>query len=145
MLTDFGQYNVETGLNALDLGYQMRKLEKAGRARHTYKVGEEVKDTFVTLEVNPGDEATSTEFTSNASLRQLLCLLPSDKAAESGKGDDSSDDSINGGDLKRAGNLEPTKRISAFIRVAKQATEINARPKASNIIRQSKKTKPVRQ
>ena len=51
----------------------MRKLEKAGRSRHTYKFGtdEAVKDTFVTLEVNANNGSThaDTEFTGNASLR----------------------------------------------------------------------------
>ena len=47
---------METELNGIDLGYQMRKLEKAGRASHCYKIGSsedaEKKDTFVTLEIN---------------------------------------------------------------------------------------------
>ena len=49
-------------------------MQKAGRARHTYKLGDgDVKDTFATLEIaDDKDQATTgecTEFTGNASLR----------------------------------------------------------------------------
>ena len=63
----------------------MRKLEKAGRARHTYKMGDDEsnKDTFVTLEVGEKSAADSqTEFTGNASLRQMVCLLPAEGTAQ---------------------------------------------------------------
>ena len=89
-------------------------------------------------------QGASSEFTSNASLRQLLCLLPSDQTDSAAKGEESSDDSIDRQALKRQGNLELSKSFSAFIRVAKQATEINAKPQAAHIIRQSKKQKPTR-
>jgi len=41
-------------MNALDLGHEMRKLDKAGKKRHTYKLtGVETgkKDTVMTLEI----------------------------------------------------------------------------------------------
>ena len=80
------QYSIEQGqLNALDLNHQMRKLQKANRTSHTYKLGEgDVKDTFATLEIADENQQAaagtgeSTEFTGNASLRQLVCLLPTD-------------------------------------------------------------------
>ena len=47
-------------MNALDLGHEMRKLEKAGRKRHNYKLtGTESgkKDTVMTLEIGGENEA----------------------------------------------------------------------------------------
>ena len=98
----------------------MRKLQKAGRARHTYKLGEgDIKDTFATLEIADENVKAATgectEFTGNASLRQLLCLLPSeggDQAKDENQ-DESSDESVDEGASKslRKGNLEPQKGI----------------------------------
>ena len=47
------QYKLDGEINALDLAHSMRKQERAGRPRHTYKLGEndEKRDTFVTVEV----------------------------------------------------------------------------------------------
>ena len=73
----------------------MRKLEKAGRKRHSYKLGEDKKDTVLTLEIaEEGAKAqigSANEFTEGAHLRQVLCLLPS--AGTSKKVADSSEDS----------------------------------------------------
>ena len=134
---------MESNLDALDLGHQMQKLQKAGRPRHTYKCGKEIKDTYVTLEVAETQEKGGSEFTENASLRQVLCLLPSDDAVI--EANESSDDSIDDAKkMTKKGNLGQSKALSAFIRVSKQAAEIGAKPKSVNIIRQSKKAKPIR-
>ena len=73
----------------------------------------------------------------------MLCLLPS--AGDAVKdGADSSDDSIDEKTATKKGNLEPAKSIEAYIRVAKQAVQIGAKPAAKHVIRQSKKEKPIR-
>ena len=118
----------------------MRKLEKAGRKRHSYKLGEDKKDTVLTLEIaEEGAEAqvgSANEFTEGAHLRQVLCLLPSDgtttkKAGAADSSDDSEDDQY----TKTQGNLEPSKAVQAYIRVSKMVTELNAQPKSTNIVR----------
>ena len=48
------QYKLDSSMNALDLGYEMRKLSKMGRQSHNYKLeGAESgkKDTVMTLEI----------------------------------------------------------------------------------------------
>ena len=81
-------------MNALDLGHEMRKLDKAGKKRHTYKLtGVETgkKDTVMTLEIAGenqkavAQQGSSNEFTENAHMRQVLCLLPSEAAAAESK------------------------------------------------------------
>ena len=131
-------FNMDSQMeNALDLGHQMRKLEKAGMKRHSYKTSGDdgVKDTVVTLEIagKDGDQGDK-EFTECAHLRQVLCLMPSEGGAAAVDGD-SSDDSIDGKAAGKGSNLKPSKPISAYIRVSKQACEIGSKPKSANIIR----------
>ena len=59
------QYKLDSSMNALDLGYEMRKLSKKGRQSHNYKLeGAESgkKDTVMTLEIRE-DQQKSNEFT----------------------------------------------------------------------------------
>ena len=76
------QYKLDSELNALDLAHQMRKLNKAGRQSHTYKLASDadssVKDTFVTLEVAGGEPSADNkkaEFTENAYQKQVLQIV----------------------------------------------------------------------
>ena len=131
----------------------MRKQEKAGRSRHSYKLasseGSDKKDTVLTLEVADGAKpsaSTSSEFTDGAHLRQVLCLMPSDtqgqdKQAEDFSSDDS-DDELN--PLKKQGNLVPSKAIQAYIRVSKMHSELNAKPNSANIVRSVRKVKQIK-
>ena len=90
----------------------------------------------MTLEVDGATKeespSTRSEFTENASLKQVLCLLPNDQDVG---GDESSDDSVQDSKTMKKGNLRASKGLSAFIRVSKQATEIGAKPKKASIIR----------
>ena len=65
-----------------------------------------------------------------------MCLLPVDSAEIEDK--ESSDDSIDEKVTKKKGNLESSKKIDAYIRVAKFAQDLGSKPKAASIIRQSK-------
>ena len=96
----------------------MRKLDKAGRTSHCYKIGStedaEKKDTFVTLEINKQKaESDNNEFTDCSHLRQVVCLLPAEGAnkEQAAAAAESSDDSIDEKSAHRSGNLEPTKHL----------------------------------
>ena len=73
------QFNVETGLENLDLADQMRKLAKLGKARRNVKLAQsqysktqKKSSAVVTIET-----VSDGPFTECGHLKQVVCLLPS--------------------------------------------------------------------
>ena len=125
------------------MGHQIAKLAKAGRTRHTYKMGSTKNDTVVTLETGGQKQSqaagSANEFIDCAHLRQVMCLMPAGEMAAAAKDDaESSSDSIDEKSSHKKGNLVPSKKIEAYIKVSKYTQDLKAMPLAANIIRQVK-------